>query len=707
MFSKIFDRDLLYNSEYQQALVRLAIWLFCCLSMWFAVQTKYYAVDFPLLVTLYSWYFAIFIVLLVNVVIWPSLPHRIYFTLFIDISATSLAIYLTSDAFSPFYLIYHWIYISYGIRYGARTLLLSMLLNFLTYAWVIHTLQQWQTQFFETFLFLFLLLIVPVYQFTLLRQLHHAKQEAMHAKQARGDFLATMTHELRTPLIGVMGMARLLENTPLDVEQKEYVHAINASARLLRSMISDVLDLSKIDANKLELTSEWFDVYEMVKNITSTLAPEVQEKQLEMYCYIDPEVPLKLRGDKLRVSQILFNMLGNAIKFTERGYVCLRIHYEENALQMPERHILFEVEDSGIGIERAKLPDIFDNFWQGDSAPPRRRFEGTGLGTSVIRDLTRLMNGQVAVSSELGKGSVFSVRLPLLPKLGDWDGQSVAESLKQYFPLIRNKRVLIYENDPIALQQHLQMIDELGMQASSARDLEQFSRRLSAETDLVLVCDSLADGSVRQVIRSVRAYEPVIPLVLAGYRAHTLDYATYNTTVLIKPFLPDELAQAVIDQLVSHQDQQSAAEPSASAQEATKLPRSMNVLLAEDNVIAAKVLATLLKQRGHQVKVARDGREALQAVKESEFELAFVDLCMPHVDGIEFTRRYRQSEGEERYMPIYALTANSKEDIMDLCIRAGMDGFLAKPVEPELLDRIIERCIGGGLDPDELSPVTG
>ncbi|MET0066307.1 MAG: response regulator [Candidatus Thiodiazotropha sp.] len=706
MIAKIFDKEMLSNSEYQQALLRLAIWLFCCLSMWIAVQTEYYTVDVPLLITLYTWYFTFFIVLLVNVAVWPSLPHRTYFTLVIDISATSLAIYLTSDAFSPFYLIYHWIYISYGIRYGARTLLLSMLLSFCSYALVIHALQQWQIQFFETFLFLFLLLIVPVYQYTLLRQLHYAKTEAMLAKQARGDFLATMTHELRTPLIGVMGMARLLQNTPLDAEQKEYVHAINASARLLRSMISDVLDLSKIDANKLELSSEWFDVYEMVKNIIATLAPEVQEKRLEMYCYIDPDVPMKLRGDKLRISQILFNMLGNAIKFTEQGYVCLRVLYAEGSPQMPESHILFEVEDSGIGIESDKLSDIFSNFWQADGAHPRRRFEGTGLGTSVIRDLTRLMNGQVNVTSELGQGSVFSVRLPLLPRLGDRDAQGSSQTLREHFPLIRDKRVLIYESDPIALQQHLQMVEELGMQASSARDLEKFSQQLSAATDMVLVCDSLADGAVRQVIRTVRGFEPTIPLVLAGYRSQTLDYAAFNTPVLIKPYLPDELAKAVMDLLVSHHHQ-SPSGSMPSAPEPIKPIRPMNVLLAEDNVIAAKVLSTLLKQRGHQVRVARDGQEALQAVNESDYELAFVDLCMPHVDGIEFTRRYRKSEDKQRYMPIYALTANSKEELMDLCISAGMDGFLAKPVEPELLDSIIERCVGGGFGPDQLSPVPG
>jgi two-component system sensor histidine kinase RpfC len=668
--------------------------------MGFAIHTEYYSVDLPLLITLYAWYFTFFIVLLFNVAFWPGLPHRIYFSLIIDISATSLAIYLTSDAFSPFYLIYHWIYISYGIRYGSRMLLIAIVFGVFSYSALLYSLQQWQTQFFETIMFLFLLIIVPVYQYTLLRQLHHAKHEAMLAKQARGNFLATMTHELRTPLIGVMGMARLLRNTPLDDEQKEYVHAINSSARLLRSMISDVLDLSKIDANKLELISEWFNVYEMLKNITATLAPEVQEKRLEMYCWVDPDVPHKLRGDKLRISQILFNMLGNAIKYTDKGYVCLRVVHVKETPEMPERHILFEVEDSGVGIEQEKLSDIFNSFWQADPYHPQQQLDGVGLGTSVIRDLTQLMKGKVNVTSKVGQGTVFSVRLPLLPKLSDWkDNQDAV--LSHRYPQLKNKRILIYESDKIALQQHLQVVDELEMEAVAASDLVQFSGKLSSNMDLVLVCDSLADNVVRQVIRSVRAFEPSIPLVLAGYRSQTLSYASFNTPILIKPFLPDELSQAIMDLLISHQDQQTSTTKTEESG-GEKKAHVMNVLLAEDNAIAAKVLSTLLKQRGHEVKIARNGKEALQAVSENDYELAFVDLCMPYLDGIEFARKYRELEDKKHYMPIYALTANSMEDMVDLCMRAGMDGFLSKPVEPEVLDGIIDRYSGGdGMGPDQ------
>lgn len=701
MFNKVFGSRMLANSEFQQALVRLAIWLFCCLSMWFAIQTNYYSVNLTLFVTLYTTYFTYFFLLLISVIIWPNLPYRIDVNLVVDISATSLAIFLTSDAFSPFYLIYHWIYISYGIRYGARQLMIASMMSFIAFSMILIYLQQWQTQLYEAFVFVLLLLVIPAYQYFLLRQLHTAKREAMQAKQARGNFLATMTHELRTPLVGVMGMANLLQNTPLDAEQKEYVHSINDSVRVLRSMISDVLDLSKIDANKLELSREWFNLCDLVKNISSSLASEAQSKKIEMYCWVDPDIPESLYGDRLRVTQILFNMVGNAIKFTDVGYVRLHARLAEANAEVATKHILFVVEDSGVGIPEEKLADLFNAYWQSDSSSQHRRFEGTGLGTSVIRDLTRLMKGEVSVVSEFGEGTKFSVRLPLL---GEEENIQDTLSLSQRFPLLRDKKVLIYEQDATAMQMHLQVAGELGMKALTANELNQFCRCLDQKVDFVLVCDSFCDNSVKQIIRCVNTIEPSIPMVLAGYRTHSLSYASITTPILIKPFLAVDVARAAMDLLIPHHKQSSVVDSSG---DELKESRSLNILLADDNTIASKVMATLLKQRGHQVKVTKNGKEALQAINESEYELAFVDLCMPDVDGVEFTRLYRERESHSRHMPIYALTANSAEDMMELCIRVGMDGFLTKPVEPEELDAIIERHLNGRTNSAHWLPAPG
>ncbi|MCU7904649.1 MAG: response regulator [Candidatus Thiodiazotropha sp. (ex Epidulcina cf. delphinae)] len=681
MVNKLFSRDLRANSEYQQALLRLLIWLFCTVFVWLGTRTGYYPVDVPLTIALFGGYFVFFLLMLISIVIKPALAHRTLISLVVDISSVSLIIVLAGDAISPFYLLYHWIYISYGTRYGKRLLTTASILSFSAYNLVLLHLHQWQTHSFDAFFFVFLLVILPLYQYSLLRRLHHARQEAERAKKARGDFLATMTHELRTPLIGVMGMARLLQATPLDAEQKEYLHSIRSSAQLLRSLISDVLDVSKIDANKLELASELFDIRELVKNVTSSLAAGAQEKQLEIYCWVDPGIQSRLYGDKLRISQILFNLLGNAIKFTDSGHVSLRVCHVLVCEDFNQPHILIEIEDSGIGIPQEEQKRIFEFFWQADPSNSRR-FEGAGLGTTVVRDFTRLMGGRIEVSSEVGEGSLFSVRLPLRME-NDGECRSVEP------PLLRGKRILIFECDPLAMQMHLNVAHELGMQVFAATDLSEFSAKLKRSMDVVLVCDSLVDALIRQAVRCLDALDGSPPVLLAGYRGRTPGAMTVKSKMLVKPFLADDLSQVIIDTLSPCKTREEECKEGSESND-IKIA-GINVLLAEDNAIAAKVLSTLLRQRGHQVRVTKNGSEALQAVAEDEYELAFIDLRMPHVDGIEFTRQYRSSEAKNRYMPIYALTANTVEDMMDHCLQAGMDGFLTKPVEPEILDVIINR----------------
>ncbi|MCU7874247.1 MAG: response regulator [Candidatus Thiodiazotropha sp. (ex Lucinoma borealis)] len=683
MVSKLFDRRLFSNSEYQQALVRLAIWLFSIIFMWLGVWTDHYPVDVPLFLTLYGWYFAFFIAVLISIVVWPHLPYRKSVTLIIDVSATSLAIVLTSAAISPFYLIYHWIFISYGMRYGKQLLMIASILSFSAYNLVLFYLQQWQTHAFDAFFFLFLLLIIPFYQYSLLKRLHLARQEAESAKKARGDFLATMTHELRTPLIGVIGMTRLLQGTPLDAEQKEYLHSIRVSTQLLRSLISDVLDLSKIDANKLELALAWFDIRKLVKEVSSSMAADAHEKQLEVYCWVDPKVQQKIEGDRLRISQIIFNLLGNAIKFTNAGYVAVQIFYVQHSSCISQPHILIKVMDSGIGIHQEQLERIFDSFWQADSSN-NRRFEGAGLGTTIVHDLTRLMGGRITVSSQVGAGSTFNVRLPL--KMVSGPSASLRTSL------LVGKSILVFETDHSAMHSHQKMVKELGMEALFVSSVNEFFIKLNATVDIVFVCDSLHDDSAKEVLSWLDSITETLPVIFAGYRGHTHGVGSVNSQIdtLLKPFLTEDLAYAAMSALGLHQV---VGEVDICVDAAIGNRSRINVLLAEDNAIAAKVLSTLLRQRGHQVKVTKDGVEALQAAVDEVYELAFIDLRMPNVDGIEFTRRYRNIEPKHRYMSIYALTANSVEDMLDHCIKAGMDGFLTKPVEPEILDDIINRRI--------------
>ncbi|MES9974001.1 MAG: ATP-binding protein, partial [Candidatus Thiodiazotropha sp.] len=454
MFAKLSDPELLSNSEYQQALVRLAIWLFSILFMWLGTSTDYYPVGASLYLSLYGCYFVFFLAVLINVGYRHELPFRKEIMLVVDVSATSLAIVLTSDAISPFYLIYLWIYLSYGTRYGKRLLLMATLLNFSAYNLVLIYLQSWQSHGFDAFFFLLLLLVIPLYQYFLLRRLYLAKQEAESAKKARGDFLTTMTHELRTPLIGVIGMTRLMQGTPLDMEQKEYLHSIQSSAHLLKSLISDVLDLSKIDANRLELLPEWFDIRNLIRSVISSQAEMAHDKQIELLCHVDPKVGQELFGDRLRISQILFNLLGNAVKFTDKGYIRVELDKVEDPGVLAQPHILLRVEDTGIGIPQDRQEAVFESFWQADIGNARR-FEGAGLGTTVVRDLTRLMGGTVEVVSQLGEGSAFSVRLPLQMR----DGQVEEGEAFQ----LEGRCILIYEEDSKAMELHSAVARELCM----------------------------------------------------------------------------------------------------------------------------------------------------------------------------------------------------------------------------------------------------
>ena len=681
MFELLLPSELRRNPEFQSAWVRMGLWLFSASYIGLGIWTDYYAVDIVHYFLFFGFYFLVFLGLLISVYLIPITTVRRYITLVTDVSATSVAIFLTKEAISPFYLLYIWIFVSYGTRYGKRSLSIASILSVVAYNLVLIALNEWQKHTFEAFFFLLLLAVLPFYQYSLLRKVHDARREAERANKARGDFLATMTHELRTPLIGVVGMARLLQTTPLDTEQQEYLHSIKSSAQLLRSLIGDILDFSKIDANKLELESAPFDIRELLIGINSALAVEAQEKQVELLCRVSPAVPRDLLGDKLRVSQILFNMLGNAIKFTDRGVVCLTLSVVPATSEVTVTHVLFEVRDTGIGIPEAELERIFDMFWQADGSSTKR-FGGTGLGTTVARDLCRRMNGWISVTSQVGQGTTFSIRLPLLPEKGG--------SLDVKPPQLLDKRLLLLETNPIALEVQLEAATDLGLSVVPVNGLAELETMTETGFDLALVCDSLTGVDLNPVMERIETViAPGIPILMAGYRGRSLGLRVQPSGRLMKPFIADQLAQAILN-LSQYQD---VGEGYQVREGAESSDSGIRILLAEDNAIAAKVLQTLLMRKGHQVVLAKDGAEALAVASKGGFHLAFIDLRMPHMDGLEFTRRYRAQEPEAMHMPILALTANSAEDVLTQCKEVGMDGFLNKPVEPDQLDSVIARYV--------------
>jgi two-component system sensor histidine kinase RpfC len=378
----------------------------------------------------------------------------------------------------------------------------------------------------------------------------------------------------------------------------------------------------------------------------------------------------------------LYNLLGNAIKFTDQGEVTLHLTVEAANEEVAVTHLLIRVEDTGVGIPADQLDRIFDMFWQAE-ASHGRRFGGTGLGTTVARDLTQLMGGSIGVESQLDVGTTFSVRLPLLP---DRSG-----SLDVKPPQLAGKRLLLFEDNTACLETYQEMAEGLGLETLAVAGLDDLRDLQAPRVDLVLLCDSFNGLPLQRILDRLDALlDPLTPVLFAGYRGRTAGLPARISRVILKPFIAEQLAEAAINLPV---------EPNLMIQERVSeppevVPSGIRILLAEDNAVASKVFQTLLLRKGHQVTAVKDGEEALRMARGESFHLAFIDLRMPRMDGLEFTRRYRSQEPAELRMPILALTANTAEDISAECREAGMDGFLNKPIEPERLDAILMQYVG-------------
>jgi two-component system, sensor histidine kinase RpfC len=680
------------NPELQSALVRLGFWVFALSYVGLGAMSGYYQVDSEYYFVLFTVYLVLFGGMLVSILTQAEWRGRRYLGLALDITGTSLAIFLTREAVSPFYLLYIWIFISYGTRYGRSYLAAASVVSVLAYNLVLVALNEWQRHTYEAVFFLLLLVLLPLYQYSLLRKLQAARREAELANKAKGDFLAVMTHELRTPLTGVIGMAHLLQTTRLTPEQREYVDSITGSAELLRGIIGDVLDLSKIEANKLKLESIPFDLRAAILETCNALQGRALEKGLELIVRVARDVPGEVRGDALRVRQILFNLVGNAVKFTDRGEVTISAAVRPAEAGLLKPHLLLEVADTGIGIPREKIAAIFEGFWQADDSTTRR-YGGTGLGTTIARDLTRLMGGRIAVESEPAKGTRFSVRLPLLPEGAAQTSDAGGERLV-------GLKALVYECNPAGRRLIADICTREGMVCRAADDIG----RLAALADPAHVPDILiiADAADRQdlpallgVFRRVVGRDlPHLFLTYASRRgSHEAEYAG---NCLHKPFLPEALVARILQVLGRGEAGIAAPElPEESVPAAAGLSAAddAGILVAEDNDIAAKVIKALLAKQGVEVTRVRDGEEALNHARSGCFAAALVDLRMPKLDGIEFTRAYRSEEARGEHLPIIALTADAAEEAKAECLAAGMDDFLAKPIRPEALTDVVRRFV--------------
>ncbi|WP_162146075.1 hybrid sensor histidine kinase/response regulator [Inquilinus limosus] len=606
-----------------------------------------------------------------------------------DFGAMFYEMHIGGEASTILFPIYLWVIFGNGFRFGIGFLAIATAFGLASFGAVVATTSFWREHGALSAGLLGGMVLLPLYAAVLIRKLSKAKQQAEEASQAKSLFLASVSHELRTPLTAIIGMGSVLHDTRLDPSQREMTQTVVSAGQQLLTLINDILDFSRIEAGQMTVQAADFDLPSLLSEMRAMVQTQAQSKGLHLAVHIDRRVPLRLRGSERHLREIVLNLLGNAVKFTETGGVTVAVRPETGAGERPR--LRFEVSDTGIGIAPEASGHIFESFRQAD-ASIMDRFGGTGLGLAICKRLVTLLGGEIGVDSSPGVGSTFWFTL-------DFDHAADTETEPAFEPI---PELGLAAADAALIGRLMPLLTPVAGTIETFGSIDAalaWPNLRSADAAAVLIVDRRAlpgDPQRRaQALASLRSAPAVRSILLDGPAAD-------------EP-LPRELKEVFATTLSADADSQAvetvlriaqAGRPSG-RQEATAIRRrsgpvrSLSILVADDNRMNQKVLREMLTRAGHQVELAANGEEALDALDARTFDVVLMDINMPVMNGIEATKLHRFTALGRPRVPIIALTADATSGVAARCAEAGMDACLTKPIEPESLFAAIEGLLSG------------